>query len=125
MGLLGEVYHPLKLFAAVAHDVTLDQSVHVTRDDACKNVDDRQPVAQELIEDLIVVIRAERLLVFASVVGVEVLPLANTFSCPIRRKTALLQLQHGYKAIPQDVYANEIKATPFDFKSPRELFPSC
>lgn len=36
--LLEEVYHLLELVAAITHDVTLDQSIHITRDDAGRNV---------------------------------------------------------------------------------------
>ena len=71
--LLEEVHHLTRLVVAIVHDVPLEQSVHVTRDDAGRRVDDRQPVAQELIEDLVIAVRAERLLDLAPVVSVEIL----------------------------------------------------
>ena len=75
--LLEELRHLTGLVEAVVRDVALEQAVHVTCDDAGGGVDDRKPVAQELVEDLVIAVRAERLLDLAPVVGVEVLLLVH------------------------------------------------
>ena len=54
--------HCSGLVVAVIRDVTLEETVHVTSGDAGGSVDDREPVAQELVEDLVVAVRPERLL---------------------------------------------------------------
>ena len=71
--LLEKLSHLPKLVIAIVHDVPLEQSVHVTRDDAGRRIDNRQPVAQKLV----VAVRTERLLDLAPVVCVEVLLLVH------------------------------------------------
>ena len=60
--LLEEVRHLPGLVVAVVRDVTLEEAVHITSGDAGGDVDDREPVAQELVEGLVVAVRPERLL---------------------------------------------------------------
>lgn len=75
--LLEEVCHLSGLVVPVVGHMSLEQAVHVTSDDAGRSVDDREPVAEELVEDLVMAVGTERLLNLAPVVGVEVLLLVH------------------------------------------------
>ena len=75
--LLEEVCHLSGFVVNVVGHVTLEQAVHVASGDACRSVDDREPVAEELVEDLVIAVGTERLLNCAPVVGVEVLLLVH------------------------------------------------
>lgn len=75
--LLEKVCHLPGLVVAIVGHVTLEQAVHIANGDAGWGVDDREPVAEELVEDLVIAIGTERLLNCAPVVGVEVLLLVH------------------------------------------------